>query len=424
LISRFLPPHGSMRPSLKARFRNSNAGIVPSSNLNNRSIQMSQPLSLKNHFNKDNEYTQTILNNMGDSVFVKDDQSRIILVNEAFCKMMGLSCEEIIGKTLAEEVTKEERESFLKIDRQVLADGIESIVEENMTVRGGTKKVLSTRKSRFVDGEGNKFLVCVVRDITEKKKAAEALRKRESELKDVVATRDRLFSIIAHDLRSPFNNITLLSELLEDSIKKNDIGQSQEYLELINKTTSNTLSLLDNLLDWTKSQTGLRDFKSEKVNINKILSQTLELSKAIASTKNIGLNLLQSEPIHVCSDHKVIKTIVRNLISNAIKFTKPGGRIEVSTKLYDKNVEITVSDDGVGMRTDTYEKLFYVNTNMACVGTANEKGSGFGLVLCKEFVEKLGGTIWAESTLGKGSDFKFTVPINKPKPPRSRILKK
>ena len=373
---------------------------------------MSLPTSPNNHLDKDNFYTQTVLNNMGDSVFVKDAESKMVLVNDAFCKMMGLPREEMLGKTLAEEVTPEERESFLRIDWQVLADGIENINEEEMTVRGGETHILSTRKSRFIDENGDKFLICVVRDITDQKKAEENLHESETQLKEVLATKDRLLSIIAHDLRSPFNNITLLSDLLGDSVKRNDVGQSEEYLELINKTTQNTLTLLDNLLNWSKSQTGQLDFKSEKVDVNKVVSQTLELSKAIARTKNIELNYVESDTIQVCSDHKIIKTIIRNLVSNSIKFTKPGGSINVLTTQNETHLEVTVSDNGVGMSPDICDKLFCVNTNMARVGTASEKGSGFGLVLCKEFVEKLGGEIWAESTLDKGSDFKFTIPLN------------
>ncbi|CAM4119686.1 PAS domain-containing sensor histidine kinase [Zobellia roscoffensis] len=376
---------------------------------------MSQPLNVNSDFNKDKVYIQTVLDHMGDSVFVKDAQSRLIMVNNPFCTMMGLPREEIIGKSLIEEVKPEEREVFLNIDKQVLADGIESVTEEKMTLRGGETQIISTRKSRFIDENGSKFLVCVVRNISDKKKGEENLRKKEAQLKDVGATKDKLFSIIAHDLRSPFNNISLLTDLLSDSIQKNDVAQSNEYLELIDRTTKNSLNLLDNLLNWAKSQTGQLELVSESVCINQIINETLELCKTIAETKNITLNSSKVQVVEVYSDDKIIRTIVRNLVSNAIKFTKPGGNISLSTELRDIYVEVTVSDNGVGMSTDTSQKLFGINTNMACVGTADEKGSGFGLVLCKEFVEKLGGKIWAESTLGEGSDFKFTIPLNIPK---------
>ncbi|MBU2975320.1 PAS domain-containing sensor histidine kinase [Zobellia sp. B3R18] len=373
---------------------------------------MSEPLNRNIDLNTEAKYTQTVLDHMGDSVFVKDSQSRLILVNDAFCKMMDMSREEIIGKTLAEDVRPEERDYFLKVDRQVLNDGIENISEESITVRGAQTKIISTRKSRYIDERGDKFLICVVRDVTGMKKAEKQLQESEAQLREIAATKDKLLSIIAHDLRSPFNNISLLSDLLNDSVKKNDVAQSKEYLTLIDRTTKNSLNLLDNLLNWAKSQTGQIDFRTERTCINQIIEETLELSSVIASTKGITLNYDQEGVISVNSDHKIIRTVVRNLVSNAIKFTKPGGHINVSSKAGETYVEITVSDNGVGMSEDTCQKLFGINTNMACVGTANEKGSGFGLVLCKEFVEKLGGEIWAESTFGKGSDFKFTIPLN------------
>ncbi|WP_276169067.1 PAS domain-containing sensor histidine kinase [Zobellia alginiliquefaciens] len=376
---------------------------------------MNKPLNVNSHFNKDKIYTQTVLDHMGDSVFVKDAQSRLVIVNDAFCKMMGLSRKDILGKTLAEDFAPEEAESFLKVDQQVLESGIESVVEEKITVRGGKSKIISTRKSRFIDEKGHKFLVCVLRDISENKKAEEDLRKSETQLRKVGDTKDKLFSIIAHDLRSPFNNISLLSDLLGDSIQKNDVAQSNEYLELIDRTTKNSLNLLDNLLNWAKSQMGQLELESKSVCVHQIINETLELYETIAKTKDITLNYSKVEAIEVRSDDKMIRTVVRNLVSNAIKFTKPGGNINLSTALSDTHVEVTVSDNGVGMSSDTCKRLFGINTNMACVGTADEKGSGFGLVLCKEFVEKLGGKIWAESTLGEGSDFKFTVPLNMPK---------
>ena len=359
------------------------------------------------------KYNHTILNNMGDAVFVKDDQSRLLLVNDSFCEIFDLPRAEIIGKTLAEDVPPAERESFLKIDKQILTDGLENINEESLTVRGRQTLIISTRKSLFIDSNGEKFLVGVIRDITDRKKSEQALKESEAQFRELNATKDKLFSIIGHDLRSPFNNILLLSEILIVAVKNLDVVESELCLGMINSTAKNTLILLDNLLSWAKSQTGQINYKSEKIYLSSIIQEILELSNSIAKTKNISLNLIKSDEIEVYSDKEIFKTILRNLISNAIKFTKPGGNIDVFVISKENQVEITISDNGVGINEETIKKLFGISANISSLGTANEKGSGFGLFLCKEFVEKLGGTIWVESEEGEGSDFKFTLPLNK-----------
>ena len=358
-------------------------------------------------------YTRTILDNMGDAIFVKDEHSKLILVNDSFCELFGLSREEIIGRTLAEQVSDEERELFLQIDRQVLADGIENINEETLTLRGGEQQIISTRKSRFVDANNEKYIIGAIRDITASKKAERALQESEKQLRELNATKDKLFSIIGHDLRSPFNNILSLTELLRNSENNSNPETLELYLSMINSTSKSTLKLLENLLEWSHSQTGQINLKSEKVNVMALIVEVQELAQNIAKTKNVILQEPNLQPIEIFSDAKVLKTILRNLLSNAIKFTKSGGKIAISVIEKNNDVEFVVSDTGVGMSNQVSQKLFNIATNMSLPGTANEQGSGFGLILCKEFVEKLGGKIWVESQLGKGSDFKFTVPISK-----------
>ncbi|MEQ8687626.1 MAG: PAS domain-containing sensor histidine kinase [Imperialibacter sp.] len=356
-------------------------------------------------------YIRTILDNMGDSVFIKDDQSRLVLVNDAFCEMFGLPREEIMGNTLAEHVPHEERESFLKIDRQVLADGKENINEETLTVRGAETMIISTRKSRYVDASGKRFLVGVVRDITASKKAGQALKKSEMRLRELNATKDKLFSIMGHDLRAPLNNILGLSELLIEPVKKSKTAKSEEYLALVIASVKNTLTLLDNLLNWAKSQTGEISYKPEKIDLPSVIRQVIELSGPIAKAKNISLRQTASEEIEAYTDERMLKTVLRNLISNAVKFTKPGGSISVSVMLEQNEVQFSVADNGLGIKDADSKKLFDMSTNTSSPGTENEKGSGLGLVLCKEFVTKLGGDIWLESREGDGSDFKFTLPM-------------
>lgn len=351
-------------------------------------------------------YYTSILNNIGDPVFVKDDQSRLLMVNDSFCEIFNLKREQIIGKTLSEDVSPEERESFLKIDKQVLENGIENINEESLTVRGGETRIITTKKTRFLDADNKKYLVGVIHDITERKKT-------EISLKELIATKDKLFSIIAHDLRSPFNSIIGFSELL---IENNDdvlLEDSEQYSKIINSAAKNTLTLLDNLLNWAKSQTGQLHFNPEKILFSEVVQEIITLSKTIAKSKNIALECSCTDNLEIFADVNMLHTVVRNLISNAIKFTNVGGHIKVSTALKQDHVEITISDNGIGINKEKCTELFSIASNTTTLGTADENGSGLGLVLCKEFIQKNNGDIWVESEENKGSNFIFTLPIYK-----------
>lgn len=353
-------------------------------------------------------YYNSILNGVGDPVFVKDNQSKLLIVNDAFTEIFNLKREDIIGRTLAEDVTPKERESFLKIDKKVLKDGFESINEESLTVRGGETRIISTKKTRFIDSEGKKYLVGVIHDITERKKSENLIKESEKQLKELNATKDKLFSIIAHDLRTPFSNIIGLSDLLLENII--DFEESEKYIKILNKSAKNSLVLLDNLLNWSKSQTGQLNFKPEKIIFSKVISKIISLNKLSAKNKNIIINYISSVEIEVYADENMLKTVLRNLISNAIKFTNVGGNINIYAILKQDYVEITISDDGIGMNEEKIKDLFDISSKTT-LGTANENGSGLGLVLCKEFVMKNKGEIWVESKEGKGSSFKFTLPL-------------
>jgi signal transduction histidine kinase len=250
-------------------------------------------------------------------------------------------------------------------------------------------------------------------NITEQKTAELNLKASEQKLKIANATKDKFFSIIAHDLRSPFNHILGFSELLIEKVNSLKVSEREKYLGIINSSAKNTLALLDNLLNWAKSQTGQINFNPEKQVSSSICKEIIELLNPRAKNKNILLNYFESEEIIVFADPNMIKSILRNLISNAIKFTNSNGKIDIIALQNDNFIEIAVSDNGVGMNEETRNKLFSLETNETTIGTANEKGSGLGLILCKEFVEKHGGKIWVESELGKGSVFKFTLPLNK-----------
>jgi PAS domain S-box-containing protein len=253
----------------------------------------------------------------------------------------------------------------------------------------------------------------LARDISERKKTELALIESERKLKELNATKDKLFSIIAHDLRSPFNTILGFSDLLINSTDSHDIKNTQKFSSFINLTARNTLTLLDNLLDWEKVQTGQIHFNPQKLMVSSIIQNIVEASRSNTIIKNIALNFISLNDIAVYADQNMLETVLRNLISNAIKFTNINGEIIINATQNKDFCEITISDNGVGMDAEKCKILFNVDANKTTKGTANEKGSGLGLILCKEFVEKQGGIIWVESKEGYGSSFKFTLPLCK-----------
>jgi signal transduction histidine kinase len=234
---------------------------------------------------------------------------------------------------------------------------------------------------------------------------------KTSELNELNVSKDKFFSIIAHDLKNPFNTIIGFSELQKEEIKSGDYARIEEYAGLINTSAVQTFRLLENLLEWANTQHGKMSFNPIPVNLNEIFKEDLRILHEMADRKTIELNSHFSGDLTIVGDKNMIKTIFRNLISNAIKFTSKNGRVEVNAITKIKCVEISVSDNGIGMTKETMEKLFRIDSNLSTRGTENEKGTGLGLFLCKEFVEKHGGKIEVDSENGKGSTFIVSLPL-------------
>ncbi|MBN2484366.1 MAG: PAS domain S-box protein [Bacteroidales bacterium] len=255
-------------------------------------------------------------------------------------------------------------------------------------------------------------------DLTDRKKfenellvAKEEAENREKQLQQLNVTKDKIFSIIAHDLRNPFNIILGYSELLNDIVDNCDAERAKRYVETISRSAQNTLSLLDNLLNWAKSQTGQINFNPQPLGLKPLLFEVFGIVNPMAQSKNISLSYSFPPELNVFADIDMLKTILRNLLSNALKFTPNEGKVAVSAKNTRDWVEISIADNGVGMEKNIIEKLFTLEKNAIRAGTSQEKGSGLGLLLCKEFVERHGGEIWVESAVGLGSNFKFTLPV-------------
>ena len=251
-------------------------------------------------------------------------------------------------------------------------------------------------------------------EIAERKKAEYALTQKNEELQTVNATKDKFFSIIAHDLKSPFNAILGFSELLKDKANNLDIEKVKNFSGIINNSANMAMDLLMNLMEWARSQTGRIKYNPEVFMLFPVIEQVKNLlGQQNPGQKNIEILSTVASDIQVYGDKAMINTILRNLVSNALKFTKKGGKITIDALQKQGFIEISVSDTGIGISPEKISKLFKINETYSTPGTENEKGTGLGLILCKEFVQNHGGDIWAESSPGKGSAFRFTIPGKK-----------
>jgi len=241
----------------------------------------------------------------------------------------------------------------------------------------------------------------------ERKRAEE----NEKQLLQINTDKDRFISILGHDLKNPFNNILGFSEILTDEIDSLNKGEIKDIAHNINKSAQITNKLLDDILMWARAQQGKTPFSPQKLGFAEICNGAVEVLKPIADAKNISINYSKVDNITVFADRDMIKTIFRNLVSNAIKFTNNDGVININAEQTQSNITISVTDNGIGIASDNLVKLFDISDVLTTKGTAGETGTGLGLLLCKEFVEKHGGKIWVESEVGKGSDFKFKLPI-------------
>ncbi len=244
----------------------------------------------------------------------------------------------------------------------------------------------------------------------------EQINSQNGELQELNATKDKFFSIISHDLKGPLNSLTSFAGLLinhTEALSKDEIKMLATDLD---KSLKNLLSLLNNLLEWSRSQTGNLDIKAEPFDVRALVYANAELLQRMAENKEIALHTRVPASLTGFADKNQMNTVLRNLISNALKFTEKGGKVEVDVNEWKDAIEVAVKDSGVGMSKEVLAKLFRIEHKYSTNGTANETGTGLGLMLCKEFVERSGGTISVESVEGAGSTFRFTIPKYKGAP--------
>ena len=250
-------------------------------------------------------------------------------------------------------------------------------------------------------------------DISGQKESEEKVQKINFELAEINATKDKFFSIIAHDLRSPLSGLMQILFIIEEDYDSLEEDEKQEMITEVASTSKRTYELMENLLEWSSIQTGVIPFKPQKLTLFPLLDNLKELYNQNLINKGITLNIKVDPETEVFADKKMTETILRNLVSNAIKFTNKNGAVSVSSERGADIVVVEVIDTGVGIRPKELSELFKVDKVQSTPGTAKERGTGLGLLLCKELVEKQNGEIWVESKENEGTTFYFTLPVEK-----------
>jgi PAS domain S-box-containing protein len=268
------------------------------------------------------------------------------------------------------------------------------------------QNVYSENDVRFLSSIGNQIAIAI-----ERKKTEEEIKLKNELLQTINAEKDKFFSILAHDLRGPLSAFVAATQILTEEIQTMEMEEVKDLTMSMKTSASNIYSLLENLLEWSRLMRGGLDFIPEKLNLHRILNASIDVISLSAVKKGVAIDVSIPDDLEVTVDNHMFDTIIRNLVSNAVKFTAQGGMVSVSASLMtDKSVEIKVTDSGIGMTDELRNKLFKISEKSSRLGTDGEPSSGLGLLLVKEFIEKHGGNLWVESEVGKGSTFSFIIP--------------
>ena len=342
-------------------------------------------------------------------------------VNSAFSKLLGYYSNELRSISLPSIIHPDDLNETLNGIKEL---GERKIQQFRTELRYITRygdiiwANLSVSILRNSDGTFRSFLA-MISDISDRKKAEELLINAKNEaveksdaLKELNATKDKFFSIIAHDLKNPFFYLLASSQFVKEEFYNLDENEKYEIVSRFHDGTGKIYKLLENLLQWSRMKLDRIEFKVEEITLSSIIKEELEDSELGTDNKAITINKMYDDNITFRADRNMFRTVIRNLISNAIKFSNKGGEIIVSAKLSSNLFSFSVQDFGVGITQSNLEKLFKIDGGVSTKGTNDEEGTGLGLILCKEFIEKHNGTIKVESEIGKGSTFIVSIPQN------------
>ena len=354
---------------------------------------------------------ENIANSAPVMIWITDVDGLLIFVNQIWTEFTGRTIGEELGFNWIQDVHPDDVNGFLNVYQQSISD------RQNFSHQFRYRKNDNVYRWLMMNGiprfnEDNLFLgfigTCI--DITQQKEDEEIIKKINDELESANQNKDKFFSIISHDLRSPLSGIMSLLDIIVTDYDSLGEEERKEILFEAAKTSKSTYILMENLLDWSRIQTGKISYEPQNISLTQILNGIKNLYYQKLKEKGISLNYDFDPEVFAFADNNMAETIFRNLISNAIKFSKEFGLILVSFDKTDDFIQIKVKDTGIGMNEKQISKLFKIDQTHSTVGTSGERGTGLGLMLCKELVEKQGGKIWIESIVNAGTTFYFTLP--------------
>lgn len=346
-----------------------------------------------------------------ESTIITDFRGNIVDFNKKASEVYKIS-ESDINRNILEKISLSYKindnfqDIFLKLEHNEKKVEFECL---SICIADGLKYNVSvTLFSAYIDKK--KYLVIKLKNITENIRLKILNSELEKKIKDSDNSKEKFYSIIAHDLRNPFSSLIGFSQILIDEYSKLKEEQIKDFINLINKSSKQIYTLLENLLEWSKSQTGKIRFQPETLDLYSVINDNIALFRNATTAKNINIEIQSNTNKKVYCDYNMITTVIRNLLSNAIKFTRKNGLIQIKINFIQEKVKVSVVDSGIGVPEENIQKLFSLEDKIVTEGTESEKGSGLGLLLCKEFIEKNNGYLTVESKIGEGSDFSFYLP--------------
>ena len=370
-------------------------------------IRDAQIKTIKSEF-----YLRSVIESTADGILVIDNKGKVVTKNSQFDKKWSIPkaiCESHDDKQLLDFVLDQ------LINPQEFLDKVNMLYRTNDTILDfiyfKDHRIFERFSSPLLINNQNEGRIWSFRDVTDRKNADTEIQNKNEQLKLVNAEKDKFFSILAHDLRSPFNTLLGFSEILTDELDSMTLKEIKTIAERLKNAATNVFSLLENLLEWSNLERGLTRFNPVSFNLMPEVLDCLTSTSDTAKNKEVSIHINIAEEICVYGNKNMLKSIIRNLVNNAIKFCYKNGEIDIAAKVMEGGIiELSVRDSGIGMSKEICDNLFRIDINTNRKGTEGESSTGLGLVICKDMVERQGGTIWTESEEGHGSTFFFTLP--------------